>query len=101
ESTGALMPGAVPITVATPSYWVAPPATGAPVLNADVDAPHATYPTSYGDAFWLKIYRRPIGRSVALGELTNDNPTVVPEDATSVEVVWSLIQADPQIQFVN
>jgi hypothetical protein len=101
QTTGSLVPGAVPITVATPAYWVTPPTTGAPVLNADVDAPRATYPTSYGDAFWLKIYRRPMGRSVALGELTNDNPTVVPEDESSAEVVWSLIQADPQIQFTN
>jgi List-Bact-rpt repeat protein len=101
QSPGSLMPGPAPIAVATPAYWVAPPTAGAPVLNADVDAPRATYPTSYGDAFWLKIYRRPIARSVALGELTNDNPTVVPEDASSAEVVWSLIQADPQIQFTN
>jgi len=101
RAAGSLVPGVLPITVATPAYWVTPPTIGAPVLNADVDAPRATYPTSYGDAFWLKIYRRPMGRSVALGELTNDNPTVVPEDASSAEVVWSLIQADPQIQFTN
>ena len=101
QAAGALVPGVIPITVATPAYWVTPPTTGAPVLNADVDAPRATYPTSYGDAFWLKIYRRGMGRPVALGELTNDNPTVVPEDASSAEVVWSLIQADPQIQFTN
>jgi len=101
QAPGSLAPGTVPISVATPSYWVTPPTTGAPVLNADVDAPRATYPTSYGDAFWMKIYRRPMSRSVALGELTNDNPTVVPEDAPSAEVVWSLVQADPQIQFTN
>jgi uncharacterized repeat protein (TIGR02543 family) len=101
QSTGALVPGPVAIAVATPAYWVTPPTAGAPVLNADVDAPPATYPTSYGDAFWVKIFRRPIAREVSLGELTNDNPAVVPEDASSVEVSWVLIQADPQIQFTN
>ena len=101
QNTGSLAVGSTPIVVASPAYSVAPPIGIAPVLNADVDAPQGTHPTSYGDAFWLKIYRRPMGRSVALGELTNDNPTVVPEDASSAEVVWSLIQADPQIQFTN
>lgn len=101
QNIGALIAGLTPIVVANPAYSVAPPTGAAPVLNADVDAPPGPRPTSYGDAFWLKIYRRPMGRSVALGELTNDNPTVVPEDASSAELVWSLIQADPQIQFTN
>ena len=101
QGTGTLVPGPVPITVATPAYWVAPPTAGAPVLNADVDAPQGVRPTSYGDAFWVKIFRRPMTREVSLGELTNDNPAVVPEDEPSVEVSWTLIQADPQIQFTN
>ena len=101
QNMGALVAGATPIVVANPAYSVAPPTGAAPILNADVDAPQGLRPTSYGDAFWLKIYRRPMTRSVALDELTNDNPTVVPEDAASAEVVWSLIQADPQIQFTN
>jgi Divergent InlB B-repeat domain len=101
EAIGSLLPGAFPIAVATPSYWVTPPTTGAPLLNADVDAPPATYPTSYGDAFWVKIFRRPMTREVSLGELTNDNPAVVPEDNSSLEASWVLIQADPQIQFTN
>jgi Divergent InlB B-repeat domain len=100
RNPGALAAGPVPIVVATPAYWVTPPTNGAPVLNADIDAPQATdRPTSYGDAFWLKIFRRPLTREVDLGELTSDNPAVVPEDASSQEVSWVLIQADPLIQF--
>ena len=101
QNMGGLVAGTTPIVVANPAYSVAPTAGAAPVLNADVDAPLGQRATSYGDAVWLKIFRRPINRSVALGELTNDNPTVVPEDPPSTEVVWSLIQADPQIQFTN
>jgi len=101
QTPGALVAGAVPVAVATPAYSVAAQDNGAaPILNADVDAPAATWPTSYGDAYWVKTFRRPVDREVAaLGELTNDNPALVPEDASSLETSWTLIQADPQIQF--
>ena len=101
QAPGSLTAGPVPVAVATPAYWVAPPTNGAaPLLNADVDAPpRADYPTRYGDALWVKIFRRPLARQVSLNELTNDNPGVVPEDSSSVEVTWVLIQADPLIQF--
>jgi hypothetical protein len=102
QTPGALVAGAVPIAVATPAYSVVPQNNGAaPILNADVDAPAATdWPTSYGDAYWVKTFRRPLDREVAaLGDLTNDNPALVPEDASSLETSWVLIQADPQIQF--
>src|SRR3954447_5509698 len=99
---GSIVPGPVPMAVAAPAYSVAPPLVqGAmPVLNADVDAPAAgNYPTHYGDAFWLKIFKTEMPRSVALDELTNDNPAVVPADASHIETSWVFIQADPLITF--
>ena len=83
QTPGAVVAGPVPIAVAAPAYSVAPPAVAGalPVLNADVDAPAPdVYPTHYGDAYWLKIYKSEVPRAVALDELTNDNPAVVPED---------------------
>jgi hypothetical protein len=38
-------------------------------------------------------------RGVALDELTNDNPAVVPDDAAHLETQWTFIQADPLIKF--
>jgi hypothetical protein len=99
---GSIVPGPVPMAVAAPAYSVAPPLVqGAmPVLNADVDAPAAgNYPTHYGDAFWLKIFKTEIPRGVALDELTNDNPSVVPADDAHLETSWVFVQADPLIKF--
>src|SRR4051794_12556334 len=99
---GSIVPGPLPIAVAAPSYSVAPPAVAGamPVLNADVDAPGANgYPTRYGDAFWLKIFKTEVARGVALDELTNDNPAVVPGDQAHLETAWVFMQADPLIQF--
>ena len=59
------------------------------------------FPTRYGDAVWLKIYKTPLVRPVDLDELTNDNPTVVPEDAGPSRSGVALIQADPQIVFTE
>src|SRR4051812_43083826 len=99
---GSIVPGPLPIAVAAPSYSVAPPAVAGamPVLNADVDAPGANgYPTRYGDAFWLKIFKSEAARGIALDELTNDNPAVVPADQAHLETSWVFIQADPLITF--
>jgi uncharacterized repeat protein (TIGR02543 family) len=101
---GALVAGEVPIAVASPGYSVDPNATAgaAPTLNADVNASsNAAYPTRYGDAVWLKVYKTQLVRAVGLDELTNDNPAVVPEDAAHVETAWTLIQADPLIVFTK
>jgi hypothetical protein len=101
-SPDALVPGPIPVVVALPAYSIAAPTSGSnlPVLNADVDAPGgAVFPTHYGDAFWIKVYRTQLNRSVTLGELTNDNPGVVPEDAAHLETTWTLSQADPLIKF--
>jgi len=96
-----LTPGPEPIAIAAPAYSVAAAtvAGGNPILNADVDAPPGDFPTHYGDAFWLKVFRTQTTRSVALDELTNDNPSVVPENAAQIETSWTLIQADPLIKF--
>ena len=99
---GSIVPGPVSMAVAAPAYSVAPPAViGAmPVLNADVDAPAAAvYPTHYGDAFWLRIFKSEAARGISLDELTNDNPAVVPADAAHLETSWVFIQADPVIKF--
>jgi hypothetical protein len=104
QTPGVVVAGSVPIAVAAPAYSVAAPTVvGAlPVLNADVDAPAPdVYPTHYGDAYWLKIYKSEAPRAVVLDELTNDNPAVVPEDAAHLETSWVFIQADPLIKFQN
>ena len=96
---GALVPGKVFVSVATPNYSIAAIAAGA-VLNADVTAPAAAaFPTQYGDAHWVKIYRRQLSRSVLLQELLNTNTAIVPENAADVEVSWTLVQADPLLKF--
>jgi len=96
-----LVPGPEPIVVAAPAYSVAAAAAsgGNPILNADVDAPAGDFPTHYGEAIWVKVFKSPMSRSVALDELTSDNPGVVPEGAAQVETAWTLIQADPIIKF--
>ncbi|MCU1382878.1 MAG: hypothetical protein JWL71_1575, partial [Acidobacteria bacterium] len=99
---GQIVVGAVATAVAAPAYSVAPPlvAGAMPILNADVDAPAAAvFPTHYGDAYWLKIFKADVARGIALDELTNDNPAVVPADAAHLETSWVFIQADPLIKF--
>jgi hypothetical protein len=100
---GSVVAGPVSTAVAAPAYSVAPPAVAGamPVLNADVDAPSAAgvYPTHYADAFWLKIFKTEVPRGIALEELTNDNPSVVPADDAHLETSWVFIQADPVITF--
>ena len=61
-------------------------------------APSASL-TQYGEAHWVKIYRRQLPRPVLLQELVNTNTDVVPQTAADVEVAWVLVQADPLIRF--
>jgi len=68
----------------------------APVVVAQVEAPEPPEtPETYGDAQWVKIFKTQLTRFVTGDELTSDNPNVVPESATQVEVAWDILQASP------
>ncbi len=90
------------LPVATPVYYVAPVAAGAPpappVVVLEVEAPEppeVEAPERFGVAQWVKQFVTQLPREVTLDELVADNPLVVPMDPTQIEVEWDLFQADP------
>ncbi|CAN5487484.1 hypothetical protein BH10ACI2_BH10ACI2_16320 [soil metagenome] len=86
-----------PVALPAPIYFITPPVqTGeAPVLEANFEAPEpAERPDLYGDAQWVKVFKRELPREVTLDELMSDNPTV-PQDAAEVEIAWEIVQTEP------
>lgn len=95
---GNYVPHDPPMAVAFPSYTWAPPvnAGNPPVVVAEVEAPEPPEaPERYGNAQWMKVFVRQLPHTVTLDQLVTDNPTIVPMDATQLEVNWQLIQAEP------
>lgn len=85
-----------PALIPMPVWAVAPPATtpSAPIVTVKVTPPPPP-PAKYGDAYWMKVFKTDINRSVDGDELVTTNPSVVPEDATQVETPWKLLQSPP------
>lgn len=85
-----------PAAIPFPVWRVVPPITPAPVVSAEIEAPEPPEaPEKYGPAQWVKIFKTQLNRPVTADELSSDNPAVVPEDPTQIEVSWDIIQADP------
>ena len=95
---GTLVPLDPPAVIPFALWTVVPPTVFAapPVVVAEVEAPEPPEtPETYGDAQWVKIFKTQLTRTVTANELNSDNPTVVPEDPSQVEVTWDVLQADP------
>jgi len=98
NNAGQLIPVDPPMAIANPTYYILPPAPAlpAPQLVAEVVAPEPpAAPELYGDAQWMKVFKREMDREVGLDELMSDNPNLVPEDAAHVETEWTLVQSEP------
>ncbi len=86
-------PAAIPFFV----WSVIPPTSTtpiAPIVVTKVVAPRPA-PAQFGEAFWIKVFKTELPRSVTGDELSSTNPSVVPQDPTQVETLWSLLQAAP------
>jgi len=84
-----------PAAIPFPVWGVASATTPtAPIVVVTVPAPRPA-PAQYGEAFWMKVFKTDLTRSVGGDELLSTNPSVVPEDATQVETPWKLLQAPP------
>ena len=85
------------ISIPAPIWQASPPAAPgvAPVIAAEIPAPPPVVPARFGDAQWVKVYKRELQRKVDLDELVGDNHAVVPEDPAELEVSWNLLQQDP------
>jgi len=97
---GQLVPVTLASPVASPIYYVLPPARPAlpPVLVAEVPAPEpAESPVQFGNAQWMKTFKTQLNREVGLDELLTDNP-VVPEAAGQIETEWELMQDTPNVE---
>ena len=96
DTVGALLPYDPPIHIASPVYYVQPPAVvnAAPVVVAVIPAPPPP-PARFGEPHWMKTYVRQLPRQVTLDELITENPLVVPMDVAQIETNWELLQSDP------
>jgi hypothetical protein len=85
-------PAAIPFY----AWSILPPPTTptAPVVVTKVVAPRPAT-AQFGEAFWIKVFKTDLSRSVSGDELSSTNPSVVPEDPTQVETPWSLLQSIP------
>lgn len=95
-SPGQLLALDPPAVIPMPTWIVAPPATTptAPVVAVKV-VPPPPPPAKFGTAYWMKVFKTDINRSVGGDELESTNPSVVPEDPTQVETPWTLLQSPP------
>ena len=95
-NVGSFVPYDPPIQIASPVYYVQPPAVAnaAPVVVAVIPALPPP-PARFGEPHWMKTYVRQLPRQVTLDELITENPLVVPMDAAQIETNWELLQADP------
>lgn len=85
------------LSVPAPIWTVRPPAQPAlpPVVVAEIQAPPPLQVARYGEARWVKVYKRELQGRVDLIDWMGDNRNVVPEDPAEVELDWSLVQEDP------
>ena len=91
----AAQPGvAIPMFV----YYSIAPVTvvsAPPVVVAVVEPPEAPEtPEKYGDAQWVKVYKKQLPREATADDLATVNG-VVPTDPTQIEVAWDILQASP------
>lgn len=85
------------IALPAPVWQATPPAQPAqpPVVAAEIPAPPPPAPAVFGDAQWVRVYKRELQAQVELEGLMGDNKDVVPENAAEIEVSWDLLQQDP------
>jgi uncharacterized repeat protein (TIGR02543 family) len=98
QSPGTLIASNPPAAIPFATWFISVPTTFAapPTVVAQVEAPEPPEtPETYGDAQWVKTFVTQLPRAVAGNELTSDNPSVVPEAPTQVEVAWDILQASP------
>ncbi|MFT3743298.1 MAG: hypothetical protein QM785_03285 [Pyrinomonadaceae bacterium] len=94
---GTLIPVDPPVALPAPYYFVTPPVQEgeAPQLEAEFEAPEpAENPEVYGDAQWVKVFKRELNREATLDELLTGN-AIVPQNAAEVEVEWEIVQDEP------
>lgn len=90
--TGTLTP--LPdIGLPTPVWSVIPPAVPAdpPIVQAVFDIPNPGG-GSYGDPYWVKIYKTESDHPIELDQLLLDDPLV---EGAETEIEWELLQAKP------
>jgi hypothetical protein len=94
---GMVKPAGADISIPAPIWVAQPPADPAlpPVVAAEIPASPAPQPALFGDAQWVKVYKKEQAGKVDLDDLVGDNHVVVPEQAAQVETEWSLLQQDP------
>jgi len=97
QNPGTLIAVEPNVAIPFPTYSVLPSATVgvAPTIVAEVEAPEPPEtPEVYGTAQWEKVYKTQLTREATPADLTSDNP-IVPQDATTLETAWNLLQASP------
>ena len=94
---GNLISTGTDISLPAPVWVALPPANPGlpPVVVAQVVAAVPPAPAVFGDAQWVKVYKKEQAGRVDLDDLVGDNHAVVPELAAQIEVPWSLLQQDP------
>lgn len=102
QNPGALVPFATPVAIPQPVVSVIPPPQPAspPTVVFQIQLPPPPTPKlpppapQFGEAEWVKVFKTELDREVGLDELTTGNP-VVPDDATTTETPWKLLQFNP------
>lgn len=94
---GSVVRAGADVAIPAPVWTALPPADPAlpPAVVAQIQAPPPPAPAVFGDAQWVRVYKRDRAAKVDLVELMGDNKAVVPEDPAELEVGWKLIQEDP------
>jgi uncharacterized protein (TIGR03437 family) len=98
SNLGTLIRAGSNVNIAAPLWSVLPPVAvgGAPVVNADIDAPKAPA-QQFGDAVWVKVFESESSDNPDKSELNHlltDDP-LVPQDAGHQEVELELSQTNP------
>lgn len=94
---GSVKPVGADISLPAPVWSAVQPANPAlpPAIAAEIPAPPPPAPAVFGDAQWVKVYKREKAAKVDLIELMGDNHAIVPEDPAELETGWKLLQQDP------
>ncbi len=97
QNPGTLIAAEPNVAIPFPTWSLSPAGAvgSSPVVVAEVEAPEPPEtPEVYGDAQWIKVYKTQLTRPVTPADLTSDN-SVVPQDATKLEIAWDILQAEP------
>lgn len=88
---GNLIRDVTPVAIPTmPSYTVSQT-----TVTVSVEAPEpAETPETYGDAQWMKIYKKELARPAKAIDL-NTSKGIVPTTAADLELDWDILQVEP------